>query len=128
MSTHYWTWNCFDGLPGSVSWLAIWRDSDGSTARSLRDCERSRPATVWVGFDLGGNIFEMLAVSERPQYERPRYQVGFEVEDIEAARVELIQRGVVPISEIEGSEATSRWADFRDPEGNVFEISQRRTH
>jgi len=80
-----------------------------------------------VGFDLGGNWFELLAVAERPQYERPRYQVGFEVEDIETARAELIQRGVLPISEIEGSEATSRWAYFRDPEGNVFEITQRQT-
>ena len=65
----------------------------------------------------------MLARSSLPQYDARRVQVGFEVDDIEVARGELIEMGVEPISGIEG--ADGRWAYFRDPEGNVFEIKER---
>jgi predicted enzyme related to lactoylglutathione lyase len=79
----------------------------------------------YVEFDLGGGrSFEVLAVTDQPEYDRPRFQVGFAVDDIAAARRELIRRGVEPITEIiEGDE--SSWAYFRDPEGNVFEITER---
>jgi predicted enzyme related to lactoylglutathione lyase len=58
------------------------------------------------------------------QYDGLRFQVGFEVVDIEAAHQTLIARGVEPITEIFPDE-TSPWAYFRDPEGNVFAIKQR---
>jgi predicted enzyme related to lactoylglutathione lyase len=81
----------------------------------------------YVEFDLGeGRSFEVLARSDQPEYDRPRFQIGFAVSDIAAAREELIRRGVEPITEIvEGDQ--SSWAYFRDPEGNVFEITQRPT-
>jgi hypothetical protein len=61
-----------------------------------------------------------------PQYETKRYQVGFTVADIHAARKELVRRGVTTLSEIEGgdSETQNLWCYFRDPEGNVFEITE----
>ena len=41
----------------------------------------------WVKFDMGPGVsFELLRRSTDPQYDRARYQVGFAVEDIEAAR------------------------------------------
>jgi hypothetical protein len=48
------------------------------------------------------------------------------VSDIHAARAELIRRGAEPISEIDPEEsgAPNLWCYFRDPEGNVFEITQ----
>jgi len=52
--------------------------------------------------------------------------VGFAVDDIERASAELIRRGVEPITDIIEGEGSS-WAYFRDPEGNVFEITQRPT-
>ncbi len=80
----------------------------------------------YVEFDLGeGRMFELLRRSEVPEYDRPRFQVGFAVEDIERAREEMIGRGVEPITEIARGEG-SAWAYFRDPEGNLFEITQRR--
>ncbi len=81
----------------------------------------------WVQFDMGfPNVLELLERSAEPQYDRPRYQVGYAVEDIRSAREELVARGATPISEIEGEpESNGYWAYFRDPEGNVFEISQR---
>jgi predicted enzyme related to lactoylglutathione lyase len=81
----------------------------------------------WVQFDMGfPNVLELLERSAEPQYDRPRYQVGYAVEDIRSAREELVARGATPISEIEGEpESNGYWTYFRDPEGNVFEISQR---
>ena len=82
----------------------------------------------YVHFDMGERrTFELLARDPAiPQYTERRYQVGFEVEDIRSAREELIDRSVEPVSDIEGGEeAGSLWAYFRDPEGNVFEITQR---
>jgi catechol 2,3-dioxygenase-like lactoylglutathione lyase family enzyme len=78
----------------------------------------------YVQFDMGeGRIFELVQRSELPQYDDLRFQVGFAVEDIGRACVELLQAGVEPLTGIEGEEST--WAYFRDPEGNVFEITQR---
>jgi catechol 2,3-dioxygenase-like lactoylglutathione lyase family enzyme len=78
----------------------------------------------WVQFDMGtGVTFEIVAQSGDPEYDQPRYQVGFAVEDIHAAREELLSRGVQVVSDIKGS--NSYWAYFRDPEGNVFEITER---
>jgi len=51
--------------------------------------------------------------------------VGFTVDDIHGARDRLVARGAEPITEIEGGPGTPNlWCYFRDPEGNVFEITQ----
>jgi catechol 2,3-dioxygenase-like lactoylglutathione lyase family enzyme len=81
----------------------------------------------WIQFDMGWpNMFELLGRGREPQYDARRYQVGYEVMDIRAARRDLVQRGAEAISEIEGDEGSGGyWCYFRDPEGNVFEITQR---
>ena len=73
-----------------------------------------------------GEIFEVIERSEIPEYNGRRFQVGFEVADIEATRAEFIRRGITPISEIMGSDSPDPWAYFLDREGNVFEIKQRK--
>ncbi len=51
---------------------------------------------------------------------------AFEVDDIHAARAELLSRGVEPVTDIEGGPADRQyWAYFRDSEQNLFEIVQR---
>jgi catechol 2,3-dioxygenase-like lactoylglutathione lyase family enzyme len=78
----------------------------------------------WIQFEMGSGVtFEILAQSGDPEYDQPRYQVGFIVDDIHAAREELLRRGVEPVTDIKGND--SYWAYFRDPEGNVFEITER---
>jgi len=81
----------------------------------------------WVQFDMGWpNLLELLRVGADPQYDRPRYQPGFAVDDIETARDALLSRGAEAVTGVEGGvEAGGFWCYFRDPEGNVFEISQR---
>ena len=79
----------------------------------------------FVDFDMGDGLsFELIERSDDPQYDRPRFQIGFEVEDVERVREELIRRGVEPIAGVFPDER-SPWAYFRDPEGNIFEIKQR---
>lgn len=93
----------------------------------LLDLPEAGSGPDYVEFDMGqGRSFELIERSNEPQYDRSRFQVGFAVEDIERAWKELIRRGVEPVTEIiRGSD--SSWAYFRDPEGNVFEITQRPT-
>lgn len=80
----------------------------------------------WAWFQVGDNLFELLGRSEAPEYDRPRYQVGFAVEDIHEARDELLERGVEALTEVRGGpESLQYWAYFRDAEGNVFSIIQR---
>jgi len=92
-------------------WVAV--EPDGSLVGYARSIER-------------GGLFELIQRDESPEYGSARYQVGFTVEDIRAARAELVRRGVTPLSEIEGEESGSPnlWCYFRDPEGNVFEITE----
>jgi predicted enzyme related to lactoylglutathione lyase len=81
----------------------------------------------WVHFDMGfPNVFELLQRSDDPEYEHPRFQPGFAVDDIHSARERLVARGVEPVTEIDGGpEAQGYWCYFRDAEGNIFELSQR---
>jgi catechol 2,3-dioxygenase-like lactoylglutathione lyase family enzyme len=71
-----------------------------------------------------GESFEVIERSEAPEYDRRRFQVGFEVADVEAARAELIRRGLTPVTEVMEAGSPDPWAYFLDPEGNVFEIKQ----
>ena len=112
------------------NWLGVVVDDLDVQRRFYRDVLGFRELDAdegWVQFDLGWpNLLELLQRSDEPQYDRPRYQAGFAVEDIQAARDELIRRDVEAVTHIEGGpEAGGFWCYFRDPEGNLFEISQR---
>jgi catechol 2,3-dioxygenase-like lactoylglutathione lyase family enzyme len=52
--------------------------------------------------------------------------VGFEVEDVEAAREELAQRGVEFVTEVDdqGSEEGASWVYFRGPDGQLYELQR----
>jgi predicted enzyme related to lactoylglutathione lyase len=88
---------------------------------------RTDAGKSWIQLDLDGRTFEILQRSPKPQYDERRYAVGFDVEDIEVARADLLAAGAEAITEIQGRpEGANRWCYLRDPEGNVFEITQRR--
>jgi catechol 2,3-dioxygenase-like lactoylglutathione lyase family enzyme len=81
----------------------------------------------WAEYEMGrGFTFELVRRSGDPEYDAHRYQVGFVVDDIRSAREELLARGVEAITDVvEAPDGRASWAYFRDPEGNVFEITQR---
>jgi catechol 2,3-dioxygenase-like lactoylglutathione lyase family enzyme len=113
---------------GWPTWIGVVADDMEAQRRFYRDTLGLRETEVgpdWVQFELDGQLFEVIRRSALPQYEARRYQVGFTVDDIQAARDELLRGGLEAISEIEGGPDTENlWCYFRDPEGNVFEITQ----
>lgn len=112
------------------TWIGVVAESLNVQRRFYRDTlgfNEVEGSHEWVQLGLpGGGLFEIVQRDGSPQYDARRYQVGFTVEDIRAARIELIRRGVKPISDIQGEESDSEnlWCYFRDAERNVFEITQ----
>lgn len=70
-----------------------------------------------------GDAFEIFD-ADRNEY--PHFSsapvAGFQVEDIEAAKKELEGTGIEFIGDIGGSKERSRWAHFRGPDGNIYEL------
>jgi catechol-2,3-dioxygenase len=115
---------------GWPNWIGVAADDLMGQRRFYRDVLGLKELGVgdgWVQFDMGfPNTFELLQRSEAPEYDHRRYQVGFAVDEIGSARDELIRRGASPITEIDGGpQSQAYWSYFRDPEGNVFELSKR---
>ena len=120
------------GIPRWPNWLGlVVEDLESQRAfyGNVLGFAESDAGEDWVQFDMGGpDLFELLRRSEQPQYDRLRFQPGFAVGDIHAARARLIGHGAEAITEIEGGPGSGGyWCYFRDPEGNVFELSQRLT-
>jgi predicted enzyme related to lactoylglutathione lyase len=115
------------GFPRWVGVVCEDFEKQRSFYRDVLELTESDVGDGWAQYDMGPNVtFELLRRSPSPEYDRPRYQVGFTVDDIQAARDELLAEGVVAVTNIvQASEGEARWAYFRDPEGNVFEITQR---
>jgi catechol-2,3-dioxygenase len=114
---------------GWPTWLGVVSDDLEGMATFYRDTMGFRQTgrgENWVQFDVDGHLFEVIARSPtRSQYNGRRYQVGYTVDNIVAVRDSLVAAGVEAITEIEGDDDTDNlWCYFRDPEGNVFEITQ----
>jgi catechol 2,3-dioxygenase-like lactoylglutathione lyase family enzyme len=117
---------------GWPSWIGIVADDLARQRRFYREVlgfSELAEGPGWVQFDLGGSrLLEIVQRGDQPQYDKPRYQVGYAVEDIEAARDHLIGLGAQPASGLEGDAAAGgRWCYFRDAEGNVFELKEHRS-
>jgi predicted enzyme related to lactoylglutathione lyase len=117
-------------IPRWPNWLGLVAEDLEAQRRFYREVfglQEMDAGDHWVQFDLGdGRLFELLRRDDhQAQYERVRFQPGFAVGDIGLARERLITLGAEPVTEIEGGpEHGGYWCYFRDPEGNVFEISQ----
>jgi catechol 2,3-dioxygenase-like lactoylglutathione lyase family enzyme len=112
------------------TWIGVVVDDLEQQRRFYRDrlgFRETGGSEGWVHLEVpGGGLFELIQRDPSPQYDARRYQIGFTVEDIHAAREELVRRGVEAISDIGGEESGSgnMWCYFRDAEGNVFEVTQ----
>lgn len=117
--------------PGWPTWIGVVVDDLESQRRFYHDAlgfTETASGDGWVHYDFGdGRLFELIQRRDKPEYDRTRFQVGFAVQDIEGARARLIERGVQSISGMNGgADDGGRWCYFRDPEGNVFELKERR--
>ena len=118
---------------GWPCWVGVVAENLAEQRRFYRDVLGLRELAVgpsWVQFDFGGTgVLELVQRGGDPQYDQARYQVGYEVGDIDSARDELVSRGVQQVTEIEGDAAAGgRWCYFRDAEDNIFEIKERHEH
>ena len=115
------------GWPNWIGVVADDLDRQKTFYREILGASEMDASDDWAQLDMGfPNLFELLARSEAPQYDRPRFQVGFSVEDLVSARARLLHAGAIQVSDIEGGvDSGGRWSYFRDPERNAFEISQR---
>jgi catechol-2,3-dioxygenase len=82
--------------------------------RAEKDC---------VIFDVGSQMFELIAQSSGPPYQHTGFHIGFAVAHLEDARAELILRGLEAVGEIR-SDAGNSWCYFKDPEGNLYQITE----
>lgn len=94
--------------------------------RDVVGLSERRVGKEYVIFDVGSNMFELIATSSGPPYEHPGFHIGFAVAHIEEARAELISRGLEPVGEIQ-SDAGNFWCYFKDPEGNLYQITEKPT-
>jgi predicted enzyme related to lactoylglutathione lyase len=118
---------------GWPCWVGVVAEDLAEQRRFYRDVLGLRELAAgpgWVQFDFGETgLLEVIQRGGDPQYDQPRYQVGYAVDDIESARDELVSRGARPVTEIkEDAAADGRWCYFRDAEDNIFEIKERHDH
>lgn len=119
-----------DAIPRWPNWLGLVVEDLDAARRfygEVLGLEASDAGEHWVQFDMGEQrILELLRRDPaQVQYERARFQPGFAVGDIEAARERLVALSAQQMTEVEGGpEHGGYWCYFRDPEGRVFEISQ----
>jgi catechol 2,3-dioxygenase-like lactoylglutathione lyase family enzyme len=80
------------GWPGWVGVVSDDLERQRTFYRDVLGLQERDAGEDFVIFDVDGNILELLARSDAPQYAERCVSVGFVVEDIEAAREELLRR------------------------------------
>ncbi len=113
------------GWPGWIGVVSDDLERQRAFYRDVLGLHEREAGEGFAIFEIDGNILELLARSDAPQYASRCVTVGFVVEDIEIAREELLRRGVKPVTGVEGPSEGQYWAYFRDVEGNLFELVQR---
>ncbi|MFL5736333.1 MAG: VOC family protein [Actinomycetota bacterium] len=116
-------------LLGRPVWIGIVADDFEKERAFYRDVlgfEETREREGYVWFRAGDATLELAQQNyHHRETRRAGTAVGFRVDDVDAARAELVSRGAEPLTEIQGGlKAGARWCYFRDPEGNTFQITQ----
>jgi uncharacterized glyoxalase superfamily protein PhnB len=84
-------------------------------------------------FDFGGTLVNLLAAGEAPELVAPapvassgagvRSQLTLDVDDVDAACAQLVERGVALLNGPMDRPWGIRTAAFRDPGGHVWEVA-----
>lgn len=117
------------------SWMGVFADDFEAAIDFFADklglpLEWRQEDTDFAGFRLpSGQLLEVFGprwADAREQYDGTHPStspiLGFEVEDVEAAREELVRRGVVFVTEALEFEGGASSAKFLGPNGQVFEV------
>jgi lactoylglutathione lyase len=81
--------------------------------------------TTRLGLYERGAISETLKTPLRnPDGDAPGFQLGFKVDDVDAAHAELVARGVPSAGEPVTRHWGQRTAHVRDPDGHLIELAQ----
>jgi catechol 2,3-dioxygenase-like lactoylglutathione lyase family enzyme len=109
----------------SFSWVGVSTDDFGRSMKFFRDLLGMEP---WVEGEEqailrteSGQQLEIFGHDERENTLTASPVIAFEVDDIEAARDELLAAGIELIGEIGRWEGFA-WQYFRSPDGHIFEI------
>lgn len=101
--------------------VAFYRDALG-LAVSWPDGVEDYSREHWVTFNTGGAVLALHSGGEGSAGTPPKF--GFSVNDIHAARIELLARGV-SCGEVRSAAPGIYILDCRDIEGNSFFLDQR---
>ena len=114
------------GWPAWVGIVAEDLEKQRAFYRDVLGLEEVRERDGYVWFRLGQGTLEVAQrSSDHAELKRAGTAVGYRVEDVHAAREELLEKGAEPLTEIQGGpKAGAKWCYFRDPEGNTFQITQ----
>lgn len=78
-----------------------------------------------VQFEMpSGQLFEVFSSESRYYRLHACPVLGFQVQDVRAARKELEAKGVEFVTEIYGDESEEAWVYFRGPDGYLYELWQ----
>jgi catechol 2,3-dioxygenase-like lactoylglutathione lyase family enzyme len=80
-----------------------------------------RDGNDWAEFDAGGRRFALPGAAPGQPVAPGGAAAVFTVGDLDEAKADLASRGVVPDHEGDVS-SYARFASFRDPDGNVFQL------
>ncbi len=113
-----------------LSWVGIRTDKFDQMVSFFRDTLQIKSVIEepgFIAFDLpNGDTVEIFA----DWYETHKHfttgpVVGFDVEDIDETRALMEKNGIEFIGSTDGDSKVSRWAHFRGPDGNIYELKWR---
>ncbi|HEX4921899.1 MAG TPA: VOC family protein [Candidatus Bathyarchaeia archaeon] len=109
------------------TWAGVRTSDLNSSSRFFSDIlglQRVHDGKGLVQFELpSGQLFEVFASESRYYRFHNCPVIGFQVEDVRAAKRELESKGIEFMSEVFGDEREA-WAYFRGPDGYLYEMWQ----
>ena len=109
------------------TWAGVRTSDLKSTARFFADglgLSISYEGKGLVQFEMpSGQLFEVFGSESRFYRLHECPVLAFQVDDVRAARTELVSRGVTFVTDVEGNESEA-WTYFRGPDGYLYELWQ----
>ena len=118
--------NMFKGF----SWAGTRTNKFEETKKFFRELfgrEPTKEEEGFVAFNLeNGQTFEVFSENYKThKHFTTGSVIGFDVDDIDATRIQMEKMGIEFIGKTAGDIARSRWAHFRGPDGNIYELKWR---